>query len=198
MERFKKSVDNMMPFILIASVLLMNILLVAGMMKMFFGWDTTILAGAIAFIGAILGGAITLIGVNKTIKENRRKDELEIIKENFENVSELKRGLFKILIMFNDERGTRDEKIRNLLEIQNDLTLLSESFDVFVLEGEIKENLAALTRLVDGYRTEVLLRLESSVQVDLPEIRYRIAICIDSAYRRMHELREEYNKLLAP
>ena len=57
----------------------MNILLVTGMMKMFFGWSPTIIAGVIAFIGAIIGGAITLFGVQLSIQHNvemKSKEEL--------------------------------------------------------------------------------------------------------------------------
>lgn len=77
LKRIENGVEKSIPYIMLLSVILVNALLITGMMKMFFDWSPTILAGVIAFIGAIIGGSITLMGVNKTIQEGRRKEELE-------------------------------------------------------------------------------------------------------------------------
>lgn len=56
------------------------VLLITGwIMIEFYNWNDTIVAAIIAFVGAIIGGSITLIGVKMTIIETRRKDELELI-----------------------------------------------------------------------------------------------------------------------
>ena len=43
---------------------------------MFFGGSSTILAGVIAFVGAIIGGALTLIGVKWTLVSQSKKEDM--------------------------------------------------------------------------------------------------------------------------
>ncbi|GED04425.1 hypothetical protein [Bacillus atrophaeus] len=58
-------------WIIIFSIILFDLIIYAGVTKALFGEiDTTILSACIAFIGAIIGGGITFIGVKKTIKAN--------------------------------------------------------------------------------------------------------------------------------
>ena len=73
--------------------------------------DYTIIAGIIAFVGAVIGGTITLVGVNKTLLENRRRERLiqipEIIKILKEEVQFI-RGFqmdFHIEVEINDVDG---------------------------------------------------------------------------------------------
>lgn len=44
----------------------------------------SLIGGALAFLGAILGGLITFIGVKKTINEERRRDRERLEREEFE------------------------------------------------------------------------------------------------------------------
>ena len=60
--------------ILLVFVTLLLIILMTYIVDNSFKDHETILAGCIGFIGAIIGGFITLFGVNKTIHENRRLD----------------------------------------------------------------------------------------------------------------------------
>ncbi|WP_440620121.1 hypothetical protein [Bacillus subtilis] len=58
-------------WIIIFSIILFDLIIYAGVTKAFFGEiDTTILSACIAFIGAIIGGGITFVGVKRTIKAN--------------------------------------------------------------------------------------------------------------------------------
>lgn len=61
------------------SLLILNMLLVfCGIFSYFFSVeDYTLIAGIIAFIGAIIGGSITLIGVKMTINSAKEKETLE-------------------------------------------------------------------------------------------------------------------------
>jgi len=60
--------------LLLAFVALLLIILTTYIVNNSFKDHETILAGCIGFVGAIIGGFITLFGVNKTIHENRRLD----------------------------------------------------------------------------------------------------------------------------
>lgn len=46
-----------------------------------YNWDTTIIAGAIGFVGAFLGGVITYLGVNKTLRHRNIELFLETATE---------------------------------------------------------------------------------------------------------------------
>lgn len=52
--------------------------------------DTTLVAGIVAFCGAIIGGSITLIGVNKTIKDGRERDKRKVYFEKLGDRAMLK------------------------------------------------------------------------------------------------------------
>lgn len=54
----------------------MNLLIAIGLIKIFFGGSSTILAGVIAFLGAIIGGALTLIGVKWTLVSQSEKEDM--------------------------------------------------------------------------------------------------------------------------
>lgn len=64
---------NFLPYLLIISILLVDIIIYAGLIKLFFNGDVTIIAGVIAFIGAVIGGIITYLGVNKTLHHRDRE-----------------------------------------------------------------------------------------------------------------------------
>ncbi|WP_336822905.1 hypothetical protein [Sporosarcina sp. USHLN248] len=78
--KFQRNLHQATPYIILLSLLLMNVLLASGVIKLLFGGSNTIIAGVIGFIGAVIGGALTLIGVKWTLssqieKENDRKFE---------------------------------------------------------------------------------------------------------------------------
>ncbi|WP_418302459.1 hypothetical protein [Lysinibacillus fusiformis] len=77
-----KKLENTMNVVVLITVSSTMVLIFTGVfISLFSIKDYTIIAGLIGFVGAIIGGSITLIGVRMTIKEARRKDELEKIEE---------------------------------------------------------------------------------------------------------------------
>lgn len=68
-------------YVVIISIFLADIIMYAGLIKIFFNGNETIIAGVIAFVGAVIGGALTLIGVQYTIQIQRKKDRLEKLPE---------------------------------------------------------------------------------------------------------------------
>lgn len=67
-------------FLIFISVLILNMLLIFfGLYSSFFDvTDTTLIAGIIAFFGAVIGGYITLLGVRKTIDHNNKIEKYKI------------------------------------------------------------------------------------------------------------------------
>lgn len=64
----------------------MNLLLCGGIISIFFVDKEAIIAGVIAFFGAVIGGSITLVGVSKTINENRKDERIKEIKIDLKSV----------------------------------------------------------------------------------------------------------------
>ena len=66
-------INTLIPYILIVSIFLANLIIYSGLIKLFFNGDSTIIAGVIAFIGAVIGGMIAYLGVNKTLEHRNRE-----------------------------------------------------------------------------------------------------------------------------
>lgn len=73
MKNLNERIEEFIPLIIIVSILLIDILFVAGLINVFFKGNTTIIASVIAFIGAIIGGYITYYGVNRTLEHRDRE-----------------------------------------------------------------------------------------------------------------------------
>lgn len=72
-----ESIKKYIPLFILLSLVLADIIMYAGLIKMFFNSSPTIIAGVIAFIGAIIGGFLTLVGVDITLKNQYRREFLE-------------------------------------------------------------------------------------------------------------------------
>lgn len=77
-------------WVIIIWTILLVLLVTGWIMIEFYSWKDTIVAAIIAFVGAIIGGSITLIGVNNTIKSNKELALKNSIPKVLENIEELK------------------------------------------------------------------------------------------------------------
>jgi len=71
-----KNYNEFLLFVIIITLLLGDMLLLGHILSELYNWDTTIIAGSIGFIGALLGGAITFIGVKYTLSYQEKRDIL--------------------------------------------------------------------------------------------------------------------------
>ncbi len=72
-----------MLYVAILLLILGDILLLGYILNLIFNWDTTIIAGIIGFFGAVLGGVITYVGVNKTLRHRDRELFLETKQKSY-------------------------------------------------------------------------------------------------------------------
>ncbi|UNT55101.1 hypothetical protein [Lysinibacillus capsici] len=70
--------------------ILLVFLITGWIMIEFYNWKDTIVAAIIAFVGAIIGGSITLIGVNNTIQSNKELALKNSIPKILENIEEFR------------------------------------------------------------------------------------------------------------
>lgn len=106
---------------------LMTLLIMGMVLIEFETLDTTLVAGIIAFWGAIIGGSITLIGVNKTIKDGRRRDKIKFYNEKlreraalkYDVTTELSAMKYDLSMLFEDiySDGFNDQEILDVLNI---------------------------------------------------------------------------------
>ncbi|WP_273381904.1 hypothetical protein [Symbiobacterium thermophilum] len=95
-----KKFDDIKGFIQLGTMILIDAFLILGIIKMFFGWGETIISGILGFIGAIVGGVITFIGVRHTIMFQIKKDRLERLPEIINNSWKIKKQFLFVLGMF--------------------------------------------------------------------------------------------------
>ncbi|WP_312130777.1 hypothetical protein [Lysinibacillus capsici] len=83
--------------LLIFVLLLLTILIAYIVYNTFADWET-IIAGCIGFVGAILGGLLTLLGVRITIKETRRDREKELLPKKITTINYERSFISKTLL----------------------------------------------------------------------------------------------------
>ncbi|MGI8351690.1 hypothetical protein NiCM35_18205 [Niallia circulans] len=81
--------NDRMLFAIITTLFLGDMLFLGYILHELYNWDTTIIAGVIGFVGAVLGGAITYYGVNKTLRHRNIELFLETATEKLLLVDEL-------------------------------------------------------------------------------------------------------------
>jgi hypothetical protein len=95
-----KKFDDIKCFIQLGTMILIDILLILGIIKIFFGLGETIMSGIIGFIGAIVGGVITFIGVRHTIMFQIKKDRLERLPEIINNSWKINKQFLFVLGLY--------------------------------------------------------------------------------------------------
>ncbi|RHW38165.1 hypothetical protein D1B31_15455 [Neobacillus notoginsengisoli] len=65
--------DNIKSYTSVVFMILIDFIILLGVLSMFFKVDNTIIAGMLGFIGAIIGGGITYLGVKKTLLHRERE-----------------------------------------------------------------------------------------------------------------------------
>lgn len=112
--------------------------------------DTTLLAGIIAFVGAIIGGMITLIGVKRTIESNRLIENQKKIKEELMFLYPLQREVEEIheynWFEYNDNHAPYEEILNY---VQKRLSIKSKLYD-YAQRGSL-EVYAELIKIKDFY-----------------------------------------------
>ncbi|MEK5070521.1 hypothetical protein [Sporosarcina sp. FSL K6-1508] len=196
MEGFKKGVDNAMPFIIVISIILMNLLLCGGIISMFFVDKEAIIAGVIAFFGAVIGGSITLMGVSKTIKENRKGERIKEIKIDLKSVEYLNDELYRLFNSLYPDKLIPEQELNNLKILRNKVSSLVNSPDVFVLGDKVNKKISDLGKLINECEMAVMLKRDMEVN-PIDEIIPEVVSCFSVIEKKREELREEYMRLQA-
>lgn len=106
--KVKKIVKESIPYVVVISLLLMDVILFSGLINRLFDGDKAIKDGAIAFVGAVVGGALTLIGVRLTIATQIEKEK-QRMKEKHRTYLSASTISFNLA---NDKKRGRKERYR--------------------------------------------------------------------------------------
>ncbi|UQD53314.1 hypothetical protein C0971_15755 [Bacillus methanolicus] len=96
--------DDIKGYTQLGTIIVVDLLMIIGIIKLLFGINDSIIGGIIGFIGAILGGMVTLIGVRITINHNeelKRKEEFPKKLVHFENIIDYLEKVNSELIKYN-------------------------------------------------------------------------------------------------
>ena len=196
MGRLNDSVDKTIPYIIIISIILMNLLLCGGIISIFFVDKEAIIAGVIAFFGAVIGGSITLVGVSKTINENRKGERIKEIKIDLKSVEYLNDELYKLFNSLYPDKLIPEQELNNLKILRNKVSSLVNSPDVFVLGDKVNKKISDLGKLINECEMAVMLKRDMEVN-PVDEIIFEIVSCFSVIEKKREELREEYKKFQA-
>lgn len=94
-------------------MILTDTLLLMNIVKELYHWDTTIIAGVIGFIGAIIGGILTFIGVKYTLIHQEKNRKLEVLPVKINNSWKIVKQF-----IFIETLGVMIEKDTNLDDIK--------------------------------------------------------------------------------
>ncbi|MED4399795.1 hypothetical protein [Metabacillus fastidiosus] len=134
--KYSKYIKGYIPYFIFISIFLADLIMYGGLVRMFFGkMDTTIIAGIISFIGAVLGGTITYVGVRKTLQHRDREVFMTGITEklmiNDGLINTYKNFLNASFFMRSLEFESDEEKERLVEFIKKMLTQLDDDNEKF-------------------------------------------------------------------
>lgn len=112
---------KLLGYVAIFSLLFIDTVIVGYVIKVYFIEEETIIAGCIAFVGAVLGGVITLSGVRKTIEANVEIEFKNRIPHKVQTLDKILKELNGILkeLLVNDEKIVRYKPIAANIKIDN-------------------------------------------------------------------------------
>ncbi|MGE7940635.1 hypothetical protein ACQKNB_00970 [Lysinibacillus xylanilyticus] len=176
----KFKIDNSV--ITLISIIGMDIIMYSWIVNLFFEKDPTIIAGIIAFVGAVIGGYLTWSGVVKNIEFEKERDELRLIPEKISNIN--------ILL----------EKVENA---QNTRVKLLSNNSVLNAMGDKKDSInhAILVNYNVYIGTKNLYEVIKKEEKIIRDLILHSAPSIANDFIRLHELSivnelKEYKKLL--
>lgn len=112
-------IKKYLQYLLLISLILADIIIYIGLFRLF-KYDTTLIAGCISFMGALIGGGITYFGVRKTIQHRDKEvflnDATEKLMINEELIDTYKSHLNSVFIL---------ENMNNNINISNEVGLLN-------------------------------------------------------------------------
>ncbi|KZR57166.1 hypothetical protein [Pseudobacillus badius] len=130
-------VNNHLKIIALYALLIFGILamiiLCAGLTRTFFYEDSTIIAGVIAFIGAVIGGALTLVGVYLTIEHNEKAKTLELLPQRLKSIKDIFIPIDSLI---------KDIKKREGKKFSSNNIVYSGLFYYFMSDGELISSIA--------------------------------------------------------
>ncbi|MEK5207494.1 hypothetical protein [Psychrobacillus sp. FSL H8-0510] len=182
--------------LIIVSIIGMNALLYTWLINMLFIDSETITAGLIAFVGAIFGGFITLIGVNKTISENRRKDDLKSLASKLNAINKIRDYLYSVLEKIPYEDQDFKFNITFWGELHHTLILEISSLEVLILGRNVTNALNIIGELTVKSRSEVFRKDVTEHHELYSDLQEEIFRCLEVIDNERKYITQSYNEFI--
>lgn len=112
--------NDRMLFAIITTLFLGDMLFLGYILHELYNWDTTIIAGIIGFVGAVIGGAITYYGVNKTLRHRDRELFLETATEKLifaDDLIQIHKEYLNTAFVYENFKGNMDgDALNNMVK----------------------------------------------------------------------------------
>ena len=179
-------------FTLLAAVL--NIFIV---LYNFYDVSDTLIAGIISFFGAIIGGSITLLGVNRTIQNSRREEEMNRIISNIEILN----NASKFLIEMHDKSIFASE---NNIDLDVTLNGFNEDFTHYgngaflrIIDKEVHKHYMDVTTFVlsKKFLFDLSGKLDMNPEKFYSTLQIECMACVQTIENQIEQLIEKYEYL---
>lgn len=156
--------------IILLSLLIINLLFFIGFLDLLYDFNPTIIAGVIGFIGAVIGGLLTLIGVKWTIDNQKRREYIQALAMELPTHAGILLELKKLRILVEYLLSVEnDYKSRATEEEMNNFYISPIEFDSILWERwDSKWNISDPVLLTE------ILKFEESFKRTIEVLEYKI------------------------
>ncbi|MFJ7971305.1 hypothetical protein [Psychrobacillus sp. NPDC096389] len=182
-------------FVAVMSLFLIDTVIIGYVAKVYFVESETIIAGCIAFVGAVIGGAITLLGVNKTIQDSRRKEELQKIPLKLKLIEDISVFLGEVYknSYISEEVDIEIKKfISETYDMFNDTSL---EIDIMILGKDMLESFNEIHKWISVCRLNSFTKAPFKSGVVHTELKEKIMLCLNLIDKKKIELTNQYYNL---
>ncbi|WP_272031234.1 hypothetical protein [Oceanobacillus kimchii] len=172
-----------------------EIIVILGYFSIVIGWSDTLIAGIIAFIGAVLGGGVTYLGVRITLKHRDKELFLQNASERLAALEYLNsiygKELNEVSLIEKNylENGFNEHYVR--VYVQEFKQILSDQRNLMYKNLTFEENeiLDLYIKSIDSLSKRRTLREE-----DVTDVIDKVRLVFEVIYRSRDTLRKNYYK----
>ncbi len=171
------------------------VLLITGWIMMnFYDWKDTIVAAIIAFAGAVIGGLITLMGVNRTIQESRRKEETEQIKVDMASLSNLSSFLMNIKQKVIYAKNNTLNPLDTIKVFVNDLSKYNGEALLWIIDQDVAEHYRVVFTFIHSKATlfEIFDEINDTPEQFYLTLEMELGGCIATIEEKIEILLKKY------
>lgn len=184
MNKFLDLILNIVIILLYIFIITIIVVVLSGSIYYFYKDSDTLLAGIIAFVGAIIGGSITYLGVIYTVNENKKESDSKQLALKSYNLAFLEYQLQKLYLNFAAFPINDDEKairfFKEFRELMDDNIIEKAA----IVDVSLSERILNMLFLFNHYEGLLTYKREKFLNTNYTEE-------LLDTYKRFDKLRKE-------